>query len=154
MSKIPRPVLIGVGILVVGLIAYGLYKLIATNANNSRSSRYNANREHTYEGGGHGHGHDKAVVILFFADWCPHCVKAKPEWEHAKAELEGKRINGRTVVFVEYDCSSEDSDSVAKRQEYGVEGFPTIKLDRNGTIVNFDGRVTTANIVEFVRTSA
>jgi len=25
-------------------------------------------------------------IYFFFADWCPHCVNAKPEWEKFKKE--------------------------------------------------------------------
>jgi thiol-disulfide isomerase/thioredoxin len=31
----------------------------------------------------------EAQVMFFFADWCPHCKKAKPEWEQFKEEYNG-----------------------------------------------------------------
>ena len=39
-------------------------------------------------------------VMFFFADWCPHCKKAKPHWNALKTSetvSKGKVVNGYSV---------------------------------------------------------
>lgn len=59
-------------------------------------------------------------VVLYFAEWCGHCKRFKPEWEILKTELKKKGIS-----FAEY----EDSKDEAVMQSAGVNGYPTIRID-------------------------
>ena len=67
-----------------------------------------------------------AKVMFFFADWCPHCTKAKPEWNKLKKI---KTIKGKEIEYVDVDCTKNDSPSVqAKLKKHNVSGFPTFKV--------------------------
>jgi len=94
----------------------------------------------------------QAEMMLFFADWCPHCKKAKPEWEAVKAEYDGKKINGYTVTFVEYDCSDETPEVERIVSKYNIEGYPTVKLLKDDQIVEFDAKPTKATLEQFLNT--
>ena len=150
MTEIQKKILLGCAFAAtLMIVVYLLYRYMTT-----RNSQYNANREHTADHSGHGEPGRSAVVHLFFATWCPHCVRAKPEWDQAKDELNGTTVNGHRITFVEHDCSAESAETISITKEYGVEGYPTIKMNRQGSIIAFDGRVSAANIVAFVKAMA
>ena len=92
-------------------------------------------------------GPGKCAIVFFYAEWCGHCKRFKPEWNKFKKKMNGKRVNGTILVVME--CSSEEEEKV---QEYDVNGFPTLKLlDANGQeIKEFSGQRNTNSLVEFV----
>ena len=94
----------------------------------------------------------EAIIILFSVDWCPHCKTAKPEWEQAKQELNGKVINGYTVVFNEVDCTSESAEVEKQIEQYKITGYPTIKLLKDGQVIEYDAKPTKATIINFLNT--
>ena len=66
---------------------------------------YNANNEYNNkDSNGEGSGSKQAEMLLFYADWCPHCKTAKPIWNDLKAQYENKTINGYKVIFTEVNC--------------------------------------------------
>lgn len=94
-----------------------------------------------------------ATLMLFYADWCPHCKSAKPEWESLKSSYDGKQINGYTLMFVEHNCSDQDSNEVNElTTKYDIEGFPTIKLLKDNEIILYDAKPTKATMERFLNT--
>lgn len=63
------------------------------------------------------------VIVLYYADWCGHCVRFKPEWAKFKTLMARKHPNMCTVAEVEQSHLS----NVPAAQ---VEGYPTIKFYR------------------------
>ena len=45
-----------------------------------------------------------ADLYFFYTDWCPHCKRAKPEWDKLKAAVSQGRVNGYKINFYEVDC--------------------------------------------------
>ena len=93
-----------------------------------------------------------AEIMFFYANWCPHCKAAKPHWEELKEEYQGKNINGYTLVFTDIDCTEETPDVKEKTNEYEIEGYPTIKLVKDGQVVDYDAKPTKDTLEKFITT--
>jgi thiol-disulfide isomerase/thioredoxin len=112
------------------------------------SFEYNINREPSDSSD----SSKNAELMFFFADWCPHCKRSKPEWEEVRAEYEGKTVNGYTVKFKEIDCTSETEEVERMVEKYKIEGYPTLKLIKDGNVIEYDAKVSKDNMVEFLNT--
>jgi thiol-disulfide isomerase/thioredoxin len=64
----------------------------------------------------------KAVLAMFYAPWCGHCKKAKPEWEKVM------KTNQHRMTMI--DCTTTEGEDIAKK--HGISGFPTIRWFQNG----------------------
>jgi protein disulfide isomerase family A protein 5 len=92
-----------------------------------------------------------AVLYLFKVDWCPHCKKAVPVFEEVEKAYndnknDDKRINGYHVTFKVIDCEADPTTA----DKYKVEGYPTIKLDKGGDIIEFDAKPDKEKLLEFL----
>jgi thiol-disulfide isomerase/thioredoxin len=94
----------------------------------------------------------EAEIIFFYANWCPHCKAAKPHWEEIKDEYEGKEVNGYNLVFTDVDCTEETPQVKDKTSEYDIEGYPTIKLVKDGQVVDYDAKPTKETLEKFINT--
>ena len=131
-------------IVVLGIVGYYVYKN-ATTKPPSDTEHYSSNSS------GSNTGKD-AEIILFYADWCPHCKTAKPEWEQVKAEYNGKTVNGYTLLFTEVNCTNESADVERMMNTYKIEGFPTIKLIKDNQVIDFDAKPTKSTLTQFINT--
>ena len=125
------------------ILFYFLYNYLTKKTVNYKE---NSERMSTTE------GVKEAEILLFSADWCPHCKTARPEWEQVKTEYDGKVINGFVILFTDVNCTSESPDVEKMMNQYKVEGFPTIKLLKNGQVIEFDAKPTKANLTQFLNT--
>uniref|UniRef100_A0A8C7XC83 Protein disulfide-isomerase n=1 Tax=Oryzias sinensis TaxID=183150 RepID=A0A8C7XC83_9TELE len=88
--------------------------------------------------------HDLALVE-FFAPWCGHCKRLAPEYEAAATRLKG------IVPLIKVDCTA-NSNICSK---YGVSGYPTLKIFRDGEESGpYDGARTADGIVSFLKKQA
>jgi thiol-disulfide isomerase/thioredoxin len=94
----------------------------------------------------------QAELMLFSVDWCPHCKKAKPIWEDLKQEYENKKVNGYTIIFTDIDCTNENPEVEKIINKYKIEGYPTIKLLKNGQVIEYDAKPSKATLEEFLNT--
>jgi thiol-disulfide isomerase/thioredoxin len=109
---------------------------------------YKANREFTdgSDGGKH------AELMLFYVDWCPHCKTAKPVWDELKTEYQNRTINGYTVIFTEVNCTTETDEIEKMMNTYKIEGYPTIKLVKDGQVIEYDAKPNKDTLVQFLNT--
>jgi thiol-disulfide isomerase/thioredoxin len=115
----------------------------------SLTTKYKPNSEQVQTGSG---SSNKAELLFFYADWCPHCKAAKPIWNDLKSEYENKTINGYQVVFTEIDCSEETAEVEKLMNQYSVEGYPTIKLLKDGQIIEYDAKPSSETLTKFLNT--
>jgi thiol-disulfide isomerase/thioredoxin len=94
----------------------------------------------------------EAEIMFFFADWCPHCKKAKPHWEEVKKTYDGKNVNGHILTFTDVDCSKETDETKEITSQYNVEGYPTIKLIKGDQVIDFDAKPEPNTLVKFINT--
>ena len=111
------------------------------------NAKYQPNSEHVPEGTS-----NTAEVLFFYADWCPHCKTAKPIWNDLKAEYENKTINGYKVLFTEVNCSEENAEVDKMMNQYNVEGYPTIKLLKDGQVIEYDAKPSKETLTQFLNT--
>ena len=57
--------------------------------------------------------------VKFFAPWCGHCKKMKPDWDNLSNAFDKMD----DVVIADVDCTTEKSIC----EKYGVSGYPTLK---------------------------
>jgi thiol-disulfide isomerase/thioredoxin len=142
--------IIGFVLFVFGSITiYYLYQFYTTYMKN-KNAAYVPNREFMKNGSA-GSGKE-AELMLFYVDWCPHCKTAKPEWENLKNDYEGKTINGYKVLFTEVNCTNESPDIEKMISQYKIEGYPTIKLLKDGQVIEFDAKPTQKTLDQFLHT--
>lgn len=130
-------------ILFVVIAVYYYFNYMAPKA------KYQPNSEHVSENSSNG---QTAELLFFYADWCPHCKTAKPIWNDLKSEYENKTINGYKVVFTDVNCSEETAEVDKMMNQYNVEGYPTIKLLKDGQIIEYDAKPSKDTIIQFLNT--
>tara|TARA_Y200000002_G_scaffold179573_1_gene148103 strand:- start:4899 stop:5369 length:471 start_codon:yes stop_codon:yes gene_type:complete len=97
---------------------------------------------------------DIGLVIYFFhADWCPHCKKAQPEWNSFLQNNDGKVMQGYKIHCVDVDCTNEDdSKATTLINKFNIEGYPTIKMIKDGNVIDFESRITNSTLNSFLET--
>ncbi|KAL1196190.1 Protein disulfide isomerase-like 1-1 [Cardamine amara subsp. amara] len=88
------------------------------------------------------------IVVEFYAPWCGHCKQLAPEYEKAASELSS---NVPPVVLAKIDASEETNREFAT--QYEVQGFPTIKIFRNGgkAVQDYNGPREAEGIVTYLK---
>ncbi|KAF7646553.1 hypothetical protein LDENG_00185780 [Lucifuga dentata] len=86
-------------------------------------------------------GHE-TMLVKFYAPWCGHCKKLAPEFEKAATRLKG------TVQLGKVDCTANTETC----SHFGVTGYPTLKIFRNGRdSAPYDGPRTADGIYHFMK---
>jgi thiol-disulfide isomerase/thioredoxin len=147
----PSPINIILGFFFLLAFAVGIYYLYKYVKSARKSGKNNSNNEFN-DKGEEGMGKKEAEIMLFYVDWCPHCKTAKPEWEQVKNEYDGRTINGYTVIFTEINCTEESVNVEKLMNTYKIEGYPTIKLLKDGTVIEYDAKPTKDTLIQFLNT--
>ncbi|KAI1300849.1 protein disulfide-isomerase precursor [Mortierella claussenii] len=85
---------------------------------------------------------EKLILVEFFAPWCGHCKALAPEYEIAATQLKEAGI-----PIAKVDCTVE----VDLCQEQGVQGYPTLKIFRDGESTDYNGPRKADGIVSFMK---
>ena len=138
-------VYIAAAILFIVIAVFVYYQYVKPTLNPT----YSANREKMNQDG---ESSNVAELMFFYTDWCPHCKTAKPDWAEVKAEYENKTINGYRIIFTEVNCTTESDEVEQLMNKYKIEGYPTIKLLKDGQIIEYDAKPSKDTIVQFLNT--
>jgi len=86
-------------------------------------------------------------IYFFFTTWCPYCKKARIEWDKFKENVNNNNLYNEVydINFKEIDC--DKNTDLAKK--FNIESYPTIKLEKNGEIFNYDAKPTSTHLMEF-----
>ena len=69
-----------------------------------------------------------------------------------KSEYENKTINGYTVLFTEVNCTNESPEVEKMINKYKIEGYPTIKLLKDGNVIEYDAKPSKDTLEQFLNT--
>lgn len=89
-----------------------------------------------------------ATLYFFYTDWCGFSQKAMPEWEAVEEALRATPVFGTTRVTAVRVNGDTDRKTTSL---YGVDGFPSIKLETSSLLSDFTGKRTSTAILQFVR---
>jgi len=83
--------------------------------------------------------------VMFGVDWCPHCVKAKPEFQ---ALGPTQTIGGHSC---EMQVINPETDPNPYKDKVKIAGYPTVVLlDGAGTVTEYEGERSTQGFQEFL----
>lgn len=83
------------------------------------------------------------LLVNFHALWCRYSKALKPEWKTLSEKLKDPLTPVKLAKVEAYD-----EKKIA--EQYGIEGYPTIKLFIGGTPHDYKGERNAASILEFV----
>ncbi len=97
-----------------------------------------------------GFENDGPALVMYYADWCGHCKRTKPQLEAAKSEYNGK------VKIVMLNAEDPENASLLKQED--IQGFPTIRYYKNGmpsagkksTYEEYNGERTKEDFLQFL----
>jgi protein disulfide-isomerase-like protein len=82
------------------------------------------------------------AFILFYAPWCAHCKKLKPEFDKAGDYFD----KSKNVALGKLDCT--ESPKICAN--FKVSAYPTLKFFINGEPFEYNGGRSTAEIIEWI----
>jgi len=82
-------------------------------------------------------------VTLYYADWCGHCQRFKPEWNKFKSSSKG-------IICEEYEDSQLQRMKNPLINGKPIQGFPTIKIEVNNREYEYDGERDAKSLKRFV----
>ena len=82
------------------------------------------------------------ILVMFYAPWCGHCKKFKPELEKAAAVLRKENL-----IVAKVDATVEKKLA----EKYGVRGYPTVKFFKKGTPTDYTAGRKEQDVINWVR---
>lgn len=83
----------------------------------------------------------KPTFVKFFAPWCGHCKKMKPDWDKLASNVDSGKI-----TIADVDCTGEGK-KICEAQD--IKGFPTLKYFEEGDVDDYEGERTYEKLKEF-----
>ena len=85
-----------------------------------------------------------ASFTMYYADWCPHCKTALPEFQKLGPTM---TIGGTSVVL-----QALEEQQIPPAMKDGIKGYPTIQLVKpDGSVMEYSGDRTADGFQQFLR---
>ncbi len=94
-------------------------------------------------------GANTAKFTLFYTQWCPYSQQAMTVWQSFQSILTSSKVSygGYVVQLDAVDCDATKS----KCQSYGVEAYPTYKLELPTKMIEYSGPANTETYDTFLQ---
>lgn len=95
------------------------------------------------------------LLIKVHANWCPHCINMRPEWNKLKSSLKFKQIKPKVFDIEEQQLHKLEllNKKYALQEPVSYKGFPTIVKVHNGKVEYFEGSRDAKNILSWLYTN-
>ena len=84
---------------------------------------------------------NEVALVEFYAPWCGHCKQLAPTYEEIATELKGEIAVAK--------CDVDEHKDLAGK--YEIQGFPTIKVWKQGTWIEHKGSRDKDSIIKEVK---
>ena len=85
----------------------------------------------------------KPMLVMFYAPWCGHCTRMKPEFASAATQLKGKAVLAGMNV--------DNQNGYQVRADFNITGFPTVLYFEKGEkLYDYWGERTEAGILNWM----
>lgn len=91
-------------------------------------------------------GGENKEVILFRAEWCPHCKNFEQSWNNLSNDLENENTKFVIVEDTDTDLINQYSNEDVK-----AKGFPTLFVKANGEYFEYMGPMDQDNVKTFIK---
>ena len=82
------------------------------------------------------------MLVMFYAPWCGHCKKFKPELEKAAAVLRKENL-----IVAKVDATVEKKLA----EKYKVRGYPTVKFFKKGVATDYTAGRKEQDVINWMR---
>jgi hypothetical protein len=126
-------------VILLGLIAYLLYKKFYKPENMSNSSTEQTTTTQPKS--------DDIKLYNFNTSWCGHSLRFQEEWNKFSNEI-SKKNNVVPVKVYDIKCDNKDNESMCV--DYEVPGYPTVIIEKNGAREVYNGPRTADALMETI----
>ncbi len=88
---------------------------------------------------------NECTVMLFSADWCPHCKEMKPEWDDYIVNYNNDLYN---VTFK----TIKETDNSSLVEKYQIDSYPSIILIKDDLSYEYDSKFSKESMDLFIKT--
>jgi thiol-disulfide isomerase/thioredoxin len=133
-------------LLLATLYAYNTYYLpTQKNKQFQNLSNNSAGTSTTYGSG------TSVSIYYFHVDWCPYCKNSIGDWNNFAKDYNNKVINEYSITCIDVNCTNDTDPNVkAYVEKYDIKGYPTVKMVKDGKVIDFDAKVTYNSLSQFV----
>lgn len=146
-TSMSNPLVIVVSLLIILIVVLAVFRSVAPVLNlGFEVSAHIGDLRGSFEIEAFDNSNDSSPVFaMYYANWCGHCKKAKPEFQKAMNDYNG------SIKMMMVDCEDPQNKELAQSQQ--IKGFPTIRLYKSGLsseYQEYSGERTYSNFIQYL----